>query len=186
MYTQLKKLTVADVQKAANVLSNLAMNLSYRGIAHRDVGVLVQLSVDELRKLPAEFRVWFPIGKAKGGKGYIFSAAKAKHMREALGYTDDAVIAFEEFAQKLSAKIEEDTPEPIEPTLEELKAKAAKAVATGVRMAFRAGLSKHDVARILAQVEVEARGTASEAKAAPKAETTSELSPELPQAANAA
>ena len=182
MYTELKKLAVVDVKKAAATLSNIAMNLSFRGISHRDVDVLAQLDLTEVRLLPAEFRAWFPIQKAQGDKGrYVFSASKAKAMREALGYDEKDRIEFEDFAAKLVAKIEADTPEPIEPTLEELKAKAAKAMAAGVRMCFRAGLTKADVARILAQVEVEARATPSEAKAAPKA-APAEPAIELPKA----
>lgn len=173
-YTQLNKIKADDVIKASERLANLAMNLAFRGVINRDVSVLSKLNTDQIRRLPAELRMYFPIKKVKGDDRYVFSEEKAVALKEKLGILPSAKVEFDQFAALVDAKVKVDTPD-VTYTVEEIKGKAAAKVAAAVRAAFRAGLTKAEVARILATVEIETRDTPSEA---PKA-----ADPVTPQAA---
>lgn len=161
-YTKLNSIKADDVIKASERLANLAMNLAFRGVVNNDVSVLSALNTDQLRRLPAELRLYFPLKKVKGEDRYIFSAEKAVALKEKLGILPTAKVDFDQFAALVDAQVKVDTPEPTY-TLEEIKGKAAAKVAASIRAAFRAGLSKAEVARILATVEIEARETPSQA-----------------------
>lgn len=181
-YSELKTIKKDDVIKASERLSNLAMNLVYRGIKSRDVSVACALTVDELRLLPAELRKYLPIGKKKDAPNYVYSEKKRSAVCEVLAIKLDDKgnigLTFDEFVAVVVAKVNEETPEPIK-TAEQLLAEAQKAVEAAVKKAFRAGLSKSQVFALVSKAEIDARGTASEAKAADKA-------PELPREADAA
>lgn len=181
-YSELKTIKKDDVIKAGERLANLAMNLLYRGMKSRDVSVVTSLSVDQLRLLPAELRKYLPVGKKAGVDHYTFSEKKRAATAEVLGIKldDKGAMAqtFDEFVAIVSAKVTEETPEPIK-TAEQLLAEAQKAVEAAVRKAFRAGLNKSQVFALVAKAEIEARSTTSEAKAEPKAA-------ELPTVADAA
>ena len=71
IYTQLNKIKADDVIKAFERLANLAMNLAFRGVINRDVSVLSALNTDQLRRLPAELRLYFPIKKVKDGDRHV-------------------------------------------------------------------------------------------------------------------
>lgn len=167
-YTELKSIKADDVIKAAEKLANLAMNLAFRGVVNRDVSVLSSLSTDQIRRLPAELRLYFPIKKAsKDEDRYVFAEKKAVAIKEKLGILPEVKPTFEQFAALVANQVEVDNPE-VTYTVEEIKGKAAAKVAASVRAAFRAGLSMDDLRKILAKVEVEARETPSQA---PKVET---------------
>lgn len=169
-YTELKSIKADDVIKAAEKLANLAMNLAFRGVVNRDVSVLSSLNTDQLRRLPAELRLYFPVKKAsKEEDRYIFAEKKAVAIKEKLGILPEVKPTFEQFAQLVQAQVEVDNPE-VTYTVEEIKGRAAAKVAASIRGAFRAGLSVDDLRRILAKVEVEARDTPSEAPKAAKVE----------------
>lgn len=162
IYTKLNKIEADDVIKASERLANLAMNLAFRGVIHNDVSVLSKLNTDQLRRLPAELRLYFPIKKAKGEDRYTFSAEKAVALKEKLGILPEVKVEFDQFAALVDAQVKVDTPD-VTYTVEEIKGKAAAKVAAAVRAAFRAGLTKAEVAKILATVEIEARETPSQA-----------------------
>ncbi len=162
IYTQLNKIKADDVIKAADRLANLAMNLAFRGVINRDVSVLAELNTDQLRRLPAELRLYFPLKKVKGEDRYTFSEEKAVALKEKLGILRTEKVDFGLFVDLVDAQVKVDNPD-VTYTVEEIKGKAAAKVAAAVRAAFRAGLTKAEVARILATVEVEARETPSQA-----------------------
>ena len=162
-YVELKNIKVDDVLKASERLANLAMNLAYRGIAHRDVSVLASLNTDQLRRLPAEIRKYFAIAKAGADSDrYKFNEKKRSAILEKLSLSADG-LTFDHFAETVSKQVEAENPEVIM-TAEQLLAKAQSGYQAAIRAAFRAGLTKADLSRLLAQAEIEARGTASEAK----------------------
>lgn len=167
-YTKLNSIKADDVIKASERLANLAMNLAFRGVINNDVSVLAALTTDQLRRLPAELRLYFPLKKVKGEDRYTFSAEKAVALKEKLGILPEVKVEFDQFAALVDAQVKVDTPD-VTYTVEEIKGKAAAKVAAAVRAAFRAGLTKAEVAKILASVEVEARQTPSQAPAEPVA-----------------
>lgn len=181
-YSELKTIKRDDVIKASERLSNLAMNLVYRGIKSRDVSVACALTTNELRLLPAELRKYLPIGKKKDSPNYTYSEKKRSAVCEVLAIKLDDKgnigLSFDEFVAIVVAKVVEQTEEPIK-TAEQLVADAQKAVEAAVKKAFRAGLSKAQVFALVSKTGVVAKGTASEAKEPAKA-------PELPTVADVA